>query len=424
MNVNAILAGLQQFSPDRIMTAAGFLLVLLVALAMWLAARRRQARRNIGLSKIAAGLPEGDGPVTRAAPKLSRPDPLEADRLALEMLESDENDAEDIEEIRHTSYTERVNVPNAAARREAAPEPRREPDVAVLAPEPKPEPDPAPRPEPAFRREPEPAPAAPEPRREPDVAVLAPEPKPEPDPAPRPEPAFRREPEPAPVPAVPVVPPMPEWEFLKTLPFIVRQGLSTGHADMLGIGVEAVFFPAEAVNRLDDPVLRLVPFLPADEGELLCRESDRRTFQAGGLYAQPDAVIALRAGGVLAVEYKSRGGRMDDPHDIPGSLRPKDLLQTVIGAMVLSASEGVACAPVLRTNNAVYFLRPGKTLATLLAERIGAAVSFVKPYAERSGISASDYAELCVVPAQMLSGRPVRSEGDLRGEAAHARMLR
>lgn len=238
--------------------------------------------------------------MTRAAPKLSRPDPLEADRLALEMLESDENDAEDIEEIRHTSYTERVNVPNAAARREAAPEPRREPDVAVLAPKP----------------------------------------KPEPDPAPRPEPAFRREPEPAPVPAVPVVPPMPEWEFLKTLPFIVRQGLSTGHADMLGIGVEAVFFPAEAVNRLDDPVLRLVPFLPADEGELLCRESDRRTFQAGGLYAQPDAVIALRAGGVLAVEYKSRGGRMDDPHDIPGSLRPKDLLQTVIGAMVLSASEG------------------------------------------------------------------------------------
>ena len=192
----------------------------------------------------------------------------------------------------------------------------------------------------------------------------------------------------------------------------------------LGIGVEAVFFPAEAVNRLDDPVLCLVPFLPADEGELLCRESDRRTFQAGGLYAQPDAVIALRAGGVLAVEYKSRGGRMDDPHDIPGSLRPKDLLQTVIGAMVLSASEGVACAPVLRTNNAVYFLRPGKTLATLLAERIGAAVSFVKPYAERSGISASDYAELCVVPAQMLSGRPARSEGGLRGEAAHARMLR
>ena len=64
---------------------------------------------------------------------------------------------------------------------------------------------------------------------------------------------------------------MPEWEFLKTLPFIVRQGLSTGHADMLGIGVEAVFFPAEAVNRLDDPVLRLVPFLPADEGELLAR---------------------------------------------------------------------------------------------------------------------------------------------------------
>lgn len=367
MNVNAILAGLQQFSPDRIMTGRGVPgLVLLVALAMWLAARRRQARRNIGLSKIAAGLPEGDGPVTRAAPKLSRPDPLEADRLALEMLESDENDAEDIEEIRHTSYTERVNVPNAAARREAAPEPRREPDVAVLAPEP----------------------------------------KPEPDPAPRPEPAFRREPEPAPVPAVPVVPPMPEWEFLKTLPFIVRQGLSTGHADMLGIGVEAVFFPAEAVNRLDDPVLRLVPFLPADEGELLCRESDRRTFQAEASTHSPTPSSPSGLAGVLAVEYQVPRRPLGRP-----SRHPR---QPCAPRTFCRPSSAPWCSPPPKASPA---RRPAHEQRRLLPEaRENARDAARRTHRRRRLLREA----LCrtqrhqrlrlrgarVVPAQMLSGRP------------------
>ena len=376
MNFDAILARLQHLPLDRLMpAAAGLAVAMLLVLALWLAARRRRARRNIGLRKLAATLPKEGNPVTRAVPKFERPDPLEADRLALEML--DDSGAEDIEDIPKTSYTERVNGPEAAR---IAAEPHRAPEATVLAPEPRP--------------------------------------------APMPEPSVVRSPAPASVPAVPAVPPMPEWEFLQTLPFVVRRGLSTKHADMLDIGVEAVFFPPEAVNRIDDPVLRLAPFLPEGEGELLCRESDRRTFQAGGLYAQPDALIALKSGGDIAVEYKSRGGRMDLPADIAGSLRPKDLLQTVIGAMVLSASEGVACAPVLRTNNAIYFLRPGKAIQKLLAERIASAVTFVKPYSERSGISASDYAELCVVPAQMLSGKPAPSAGSLRGEAAHAQMLR
>lgn len=371
MNVSAILARLEQLAPDRIMTAAGLALALLLVIAFWLAARRRKARRNIGLSRIAAELPEGSSPVKRAAPGFSPPDPLED--------ENDQGKAELIEDIPRTSYTEHVNVPPSERSKEA------ESVATVLEADSLPESEPLRNPPPFAH------------------ASKAPE---------------------APSPIVPSAPSMPEWEFLKTLPFVVRRGLSTGHADMLGIGIEAVFFAPEPINRLGDPVLRLAPFLPEDEGELLCRESDRRTFQAGGLYAQPDAVIALKSGGVLAVEYKSRGGRLDDPGDIPGSLRPKDLLQTVLGAMVLSASEGVACAPVLRTNNAVYFLRPGRALASLLADRIGAAVAFVKPYAERSGVSASDYAELCIVPARMLAGKSAPSAGSLLGEAAHARMLR
>ncbi len=375
MNAGDILERLEQLSPDRIMTAAGLALALLLVLALWLAVRRRNAKRNIGLTRIAAALPEGSGPVTRAAPSFSPPDPLEDD--------NGEEKAEFIEEIQRTSYTERVNVPLSERRSEGGTVRGLEPAPDVLEPAPAPESEPLRRP-PLFA-----------------TAARAPD-----------------------APEAPSAPSMPEWEFLKTLPFVVRRGLSTGHADMLGIGIEAVFFAPETINRLGDPVLRLAPFLPEDEGELLCRESDRRTFQAGGLYAQPDAVIALKSGGVLAVEYKSRGGRLDDAGDIPGSLRPKDLLQTVIGAMVLSASEGVACAPVLRTNNAVYFLRPGRALASLLAERIAAADAFVKPYAKRSGVSASDYAELCVVPARMLAGKSAPSAGSLPGEAAHARMLR
>lgn len=375
MNAGDILERLEQLSPDRIMTAAGLALALLLVLALWLAVRRRNAKRSIGLTRIAAALPEGSGPVTRAAPSFSPPDPLEDD--------NGEEKAEFIEEIQRTCYTERVNVPLSERRSEAGTVRGLEPAPDVLEPAPAPESEPLRRP-PLFA-----------------TAARAPD-----------------------TPEAPSAPSMPEWEFLKTLPFVVRRGLSTGHADMLGIGIEAVFFAPETINRLGDPVLRLAPFLPEDEGELLCRESDRRTFQAGGLYAQPDAVIALKSGGVLAVEYKSRGGRLDDAGDIPGSLRPKDLLQTVIGAMVLSASEGVACAPVLRTNNAVYFLRPGRALASLLAERIAAADAFVKPYAERSGVSASDYAELCVVPARMLAGKSAPSAGSLLGEAAHARMLR
>ena len=211
----------------------------------------------------------------------------------------------------------------------------------------------------------------------------------------------------------------PSWSFLETLPFRMRQGLKTAHADLIGISVEAVFFDPESINRLSDPVLRLVPFLP--DGELLARESDRKTFRMGSLHAQPDAVIQTDSG-LLSVEYKSRGGRSDDPSDISRSLRTQDLLQTLIEAMVLSTSQNRPVAPLLRTHNAVYFLRPERRIMKLLSENIVPAEDFLAPYSTQSGISASDYASLCAVAAERLFAAPV-NEDRLAGEEAHRRLL-
>ena len=209
------------------------------------------------------------------------------------------------------------------------------------------------------------------------------------------------------------------WTFLETLPFRMRPGLRTMHADMVGIGVEAVFFDPESVNRLSDPVTRLVPFLP--DGDLLLRESDRKTFLMGSLHAQPDAVIETAAG-LLSVEYKSKSGRSDDPADLRRTIRTKDLLQTLIEAMVLSSAARRPVAPILRTHNAVYFLRPERRIMTLLSESIVRAEDFISPYSTQKGISASDYAALCAVAAERLFASPV-TDRNLAGEAAHKRML-
>ncbi len=288
--------------------------------------------------------------------------------------------------------SERIE-PEAQTNASAAPDPLESPDPLFSAPE-----EPAGTRVTETRHNPQPA-AEPPPRAEPEVKELV-----------------------SPQPARPAAPheihrETPPWTFLQTLPFRSRPGLRTGHADRLGISVEAVFFPADAARKLSDPVQRLVPFLP--DGELLFRESDRRTFSMGSLFAQPDAVIEVE-GGLLSVEYKSRGGREDDQADFASGLRTKDLLQTLIEAMVLSAETGRAVAPLLRTNNAVYFLRPERRITALLADRIAAAEDFVAPYSARDGIAASDYAALCAVPAEMIFAAGLTNE---EGQAAHRSLI-
>lgn len=239
--------------------------------------------------------------------------------------------------------------------------------------------------------------------------------------------------------AAPSIPPAPPFEasrpaapsplvgarILQTLPFGRRPGLSAAHADLLGVGIEAVFFDPELVSAIEDDVIRLVPFLPPQAGRLLLREADRETFRAGPLCAQPDAVIEL-SGGFISLEYKSKGGRLEDPIRWAEQMREKDVLQTVIEALVLSAESGRPAAPVLRTQNAVFFLRPSAEALSLIercAEDAAAFLAESSGGAARSGISAGDYASLLTAGFLTRFPRP-RSAGSLAGEAAHASLLR
>lgn len=228
-------------------------------------------------------------------------------------------------------------------------------------------------------------------------------------------PAFSRSPAPD---------PFANAEILLTLPFERRPGLAMAHADLCGAAVEAVFFDPEPVSRWDEEALRLVPFLPSGAARLLVTESDRETFRAGALHAQPDSVLEL-PGGLIALEYKSKGGRLEDPLRWAEALRTKDLLQTVLNALALSAESGRPAAPVLRTQNAVFFIRPTLALKQALTENLDGAAAFLTTSSEGAapaGISASDYAELMTPAVHKLFPRP-QGAGSAYGRAAHDALL-
>ena len=229
-------------------------------------------------------------------------------------------------------------------------------------------------------------------------------------------PAFSRPPAPN---------PFANAEILLTLPFERRPGLAMAHADLCGAAVEAVFFDPEPVSRWDEDALRLVPFLPAGAARLLVTESDRETFHAGALHAQPDGVLEL-PGGLIALEYKSKGGRLEDPLRWTEALRTKDVLQTVLNALALSAESGRPAAPVLRTQNAVFFIRPTPALKRVLIENLAGAEAFLTTSSEGAasgGVSASDYAELLTPAAHKLFPRP-EGAASAYGRGAHEALLK
>lgn len=219
--------------------------------------------------------------------------------------------------------------------------------------------------------------------------------------------------------------PFANAEILLTLPFERRPGLAMAHADLCGAAVEAVFFDPEPVSRWDEDALRLVPFLPAGAARLLVTESDRETFHAGALHAQPDGVLEL-PGGLIALEYKSKGGRLEDPLRWAEALRTKDVLQTVLNALALSAESGRPAAPVLRTQNAVFFIRPTPALKRVLIENLAGAEAFLTTSSEGAasgGVSASDYAELLTPAVHKLFPRP-EGAASAYGRAAHEALLK
>lgn len=217
--------------------------------------------------------------------------------------------------------------------------------------------------------------------------------------------------------------PQPLPRLLYTLPFQSRRSLRPAHADICGMGIEAVFFPPEEAAADTDPARRLVPFLPAGVGRVLTTEGDGVRFCMGELVAEPDAVIELPAG-LIILEVKPKGGRPDDPLNWAQTIREKDLLQTLAAAIAAAHQTGRPAAAVLRTTNAVYFLRPGPAAVKFLADAIEPAHELWRTTSgdDRPGIAALDFAAIVAAPFARLWPKP-EHEGHRDGRERHKAML-
>ena len=128
-------------------------------------------------------------------------------------------------------------------------------------------------------------------------------------------------------------------------------------------------------------------------------------------------------GGLVSVEYKSKGGRNDDPEHWAERIREKDLLQAVVNALVLSAETNEPVAAILRTHNAAYFLRPTAELKRIVELSVEPACAMLRSAGNtRLGIGASDLAGMLAVTVSMRWPKP-RHAGHDAGEAAHRDML-
>lgn len=184
--------------------------------------------------------------------------------------------------------------------------------------------------------------------------------------------------------------------LLQTLPFAARPGLETAHADIDGIGVEAVFFDPDVAALITDEPVRLVPFLPAGAAQTLFSPEHRETLRADGLYARPDAVLAI-AGGLLTVKRKPWRIEPREREAWAQRLRRQDLLEAVVDALAASAELARPAAPLLRLDNAVFFLRPSPAAAEKIQSNVAAADAFLSKIlgpAIRPAITAKDYAAL------------------------------
>lgn len=211
--------------------------------------------------------------------------------------------------------------------------------------------------------------------------------------------------------------------ILYTLPFQPRALLRPQHASICGMAVEAVFFDPEALAGEADPARRIVPFLPAGAGRLAAAEGSGVRYACDGLVAEPDAVIEL-ASGLVVVEVKPKGGRLDDPYAWAQTIREKDILQTLAGAVAASRSTGRPAAAVLRTTNAVYFLRPSPDVVRFLVESIEPAVRLWAATSgdDRPGVAALDFASILSAPFLRRWPKPAH-EGHRDGRIRHKELL-
>ena len=184
-------------------------------------------------------------------------------------------------------------------------------------------------------------------------------------------------------------------------------------ADVLGVRVRLFFFdPAEADAR-SDFVTRQLPILRGGHTRLLTPEGQRQTYRAGGLLAQPDAVLA-HGDGLLCLGYKGGDGRLHAPAHWRAQWRVEVMLQNIAHAMAVAGQSQKPTAALWRGVNVLCQFDPGVAVLECLATHIGAARHY---WRELQSVSPAQLAAFCEPRLRALPGL-ANSAGTAPGTAS------
>lgn len=171
-------------------------------------------------------------------------------------------------------------------------------------------------------------------------------------------------------------------------------------AEVLGVRVRAYFFdPAEA-DAAPDFVSRQVPILRGSAARLLMPEGQRQTYRAGGLQAQPDAVLA-HGDGLLCLTYKGGDGRVLQPALWRAQWRVDVMLQCIANAMAVSGQHQQPTAALWRGANLLCQFDPGVAVLECMATHIAAARHY---WRELQMVSPAQLAAFCEPRLRALPG--------------------
>ena len=171
-------------------------------------------------------------------------------------------------------------------------------------------------------------------------------------------------------------------------------------ADLLGVRVRVFFFdPAEA-DAHGDFVGRQLPILRGSGARLLAPEGQRSSYQAGGLLAQPDAVLA-HGEGLLCLAYKGGDGRLLAPAQWRAQWRVDVMLQCIASAMAVAGQCQQPTAALWRGTNLLCQFDPGVAVLECLATHIGAARHY---WRELQSVSPAQLAAYCEPRLRALPG--------------------
>lgn len=144
---------------------------------------------------------------------------------------------------------------------------------------------------------------------------------------------------------------------------------------LFGCVIEPYIFQKTDLDKMDDSLVgRLLPFIHKslkDSLTVYCSEVDKKNFKYGFVAAQPDAVFSHPLYDI-AIEFKSKSGsnyRKTTQDNWKKQIRLKDILQTIIASLQVSAVRNKPCLCVLRYMDSAFILYPSNELIKLIIEQ-------------------------------------------------------